>query len=208
MEPVHRRCKQSDRRGGCRMTKEQFLTQLKRSISGLKEAEKKEILYDYEEHFRMGLENKKTEEEIAESLGNPKVLGKSFKIDAFLGESKEGSRAVSVLRAVLTSLSLGFLSAVFILGPFTALVSVFISFWAAAGALALSGVAAIFILILQPLLPDVISFGGQNIAFVIFSSIGVSAIGLMAIIGMVRLSKWIFLVVEKYIRFNLRIIKK
>lgn len=41
------------------MTKEQFLTQLKRSISGLKETEKKEILYDYEEHFRMGLENKK-----------------------------------------------------------------------------------------------------------------------------------------------------
>ncbi len=190
------------------MTKEQFLTQLKRSISGLKEAEKIEILYDYEEHFRMGLENKKTEEEIAESLGNPKVLGKSFKIDAFLGEDKEGSRAVSVLRAVLTSLSLGFFSVVFILGPFTALVSVIISFWAAAGALALSGVAAIFILILQPLLPDVISFGGQNIAFIIFSSIGVSALGLLAIIGMVRLSKWVLLVVEKYIRFNLRIIKR
>jgi uncharacterized membrane protein len=153
------------------MTKEQFLTQLKRSISGLKESEKKEILYDYEEHFRMGLENKKTEEEIAESLGNPKVLGKSFKIDAFLEEGKEGSRAVSVFRAVLTSLSLGFLSVVFILGPFTALISVFISFWAAAGALALSGVAAIFML-------------------------------------MVRLSKWVFLVVEKYIRFNLRIIRK
>lgn len=29
------------------MTKEQFLTQLKKSISGLKEVEKKEILYDY-----------------------------------------------------------------------------------------------------------------------------------------------------------------
>ncbi|HEB31392.1 MAG TPA: hypothetical protein ENI15_11035 [Spirochaetes bacterium] len=45
-------------------------------------------------------------------------------------------------------------------------------------------------------------------AFVIFSSTGVSALGLLAIIGMVRLSKWVFLVVEKYIRFNLRIIKK
>ncbi len=190
------------------MTKEQFLTQLKRSISGLDESEKKEILYDYEEHFRMGLENEKTEEEIAESLGNPKVLGKSFKIDAFLAESKEGSRAVPVLRAVITSLSLGFFSVVFILGPFTALVSVIISLWAAAGALAVSGAGAIVILILQPLLPDVISFGGQNIAFVIFSSIGVSALGLLSVIGMARLSKWFFLLVEKYIRFNLRIIKK
>jgi len=76
------------------------------------------------------------------------------------------------------------------------------------GALALSGVAAIFILILQPLLPDVISFGGQNIAFVIFSSIGVSTLGLLAILGMVRLSKWVFPVIEKYLRFYLRIIKK
>ena len=92
------------------MTKEQFLIQLKRSLSGLSEDEKKEILYDYEEHFRIGLENKRAEEEIAESLGNPKVLGKAFKIDSFLGEDREGSRAVSVLRAVLTSLSLGFLS--------------------------------------------------------------------------------------------------
>ncbi|KKK56410.1 hypothetical protein LCGC14_3064810 [marine sediment metagenome] len=87
------------------MTKEQFLTQLKKSISGLKEVEKKEILYDYEEHFRMGLENKKTEEEIAESLGNPKILGKSFKIDAFLGEGAEGSRAVSVLEGRILLLS-------------------------------------------------------------------------------------------------------
>ena len=156
----------------------------------------------------MGMENEKTEEEISESLGNPKVLGKSFKIETLLGEDKERSRAVSVLRAALTSLSLGFISVVFILGPFVALISVFASLWAVAGALALSGVGAIFLLILQPLFPEIIVYGGQNIAFVIFSSIGISALGFLGILGMIRLSKYVFLVIEKYIKFNVRIVKK
>jgi len=190
------------------MTKEQFLLQLKKYLSGIAEVEKKEILYDYEEHFRIGLENRKTEEEIAESLGNPKILGKSFRIDAILGQVKEGSRAGAIWRAVFASLSLGFFNVSFILGPFAALAAVLIGLWAMAGALGLSGVAVILALILEPLFPEVIRLGGINIAFLIFASIGVSALGLLAAIGMVQLSKWFFLAAEKYIKFNLRIIKK
>ena len=37
-----------------------------------------DILNDYEEHFRIGLENGKTEAEIAGSLGSPEELGASF----------------------------------------------------------------------------------------------------------------------------------
>ena len=47
------------------MNKEHFLVQLRRSLSGIPEEEKKDILYDYEEHFRSGRENGQEEEEIA-----------------------------------------------------------------------------------------------------------------------------------------------
>ena len=189
------------------MDKVQFLTRLKRSLSRLPENEKKEILYDYEEHFRTGLDEGKTEEEIARSLGNPNVLGKLFHIDALLEEGREGKHAGAVVRAVFASLGLGFFNIIFILGPFSALLAGLISLWASAASLALSGLAVILSLILQPLLPAFIDFGGLNIAFAIFAAVGASALGLLALIGMVYITRWFLLITEKYIRFNLRIIK-
>ena len=94
------------------MNKEQFLNQLRRSLSGIPEQEKKEILYDYEEHFRSGLENGQEEEEIAGSLGNPRVLGKTYRIESLLDEEKGGQRASNILRAVFASLSLGFFNVI------------------------------------------------------------------------------------------------
>lgn len=59
-------------------TKQEFLDRLKASISSLSLQDQADILNDYEEHFRIGLENGKTEAEIADSLGSPEELGASF----------------------------------------------------------------------------------------------------------------------------------
>ena len=37
---------------------------------------------------------------------------------------------------------------------------------------------------------------------------GVCALGLLSIIGLVRLSKWFFQLTVKYLKFNLRVIRK
>ena len=58
--------------------KQDFLDRLKASISCLPLQDQADILNDYEEHFRIGLENGKTEAEIAGSLGSPEELGASF----------------------------------------------------------------------------------------------------------------------------------
>ena len=58
--------------------KQDFLDRLKASISYLPLQDQADILNDYEEHFRIGLENGKTEAEIAGSLGSPEELGASF----------------------------------------------------------------------------------------------------------------------------------
>ena len=53
------------------MNKQEFLAILRANLYGMDVNTVKDILYDYEEHFRIGLENNKTEEEISKALGNP-----------------------------------------------------------------------------------------------------------------------------------------
>jgi len=190
------------------MNKEQFLDQLRRSLSGIPEEEKKEILYDYEEHFSSGLENGQEEEEIARSLGNPRVLGKSYRIESLLDEERGGHRASNIMRAVFASLSLGFFNVIITIPLFAGLFAGLAGLWAGAVSLAASGVAVIVGVILQPLFPAFISLGGLSIPFLIFSGIGISALGLLSVIGMWKLSQLFFRMTARYVQFNLRIIKK
>jgi len=190
------------------MNKEQFLSQLRRSLSGIPEEEKKEILYDYEEHFRSALENGQEEEEIARSLGNPRVLGKSYRIESLLDKERGGYRASNILRAVFASLSLGFLNVIITIPLFAGLFAGLAGLWAGAVSLAVSGAAVIVGVILQPLLPAFINLGGLSIPFLIFSGLGISALGLLSVIGMWKLSQLFFRMTARYVQFNVRIIKK
>jgi uncharacterized membrane protein len=190
------------------MNKEQFLSQLRRSLSGIPEEEKKEILYDYEEHFSSGLENGQEEEEIARSLGNPRVLGKSYRIESLLDKERGGHRASNIMRAVFASLSLGFFNVIITIPLFAGLFAGLAGLWAGAVSLTLSGVAVIVGVILQPLFPAFISLGGLSIPFLIFSGLGISALGLLSVIGMWKLSQLFFRMTARYVQFNLRIIKK
>lgn len=60
------------------MHKEQFLRELSGHLRKLPEEERKDILYDYEEHFQFGLEEGKTEGEIVKGLGSPKAIAKEM----------------------------------------------------------------------------------------------------------------------------------
>ena len=66
--------------------------------------------------------------------------------------------------------------------------------------------------ILQPLFPayigPVIGPGAFSVPFLIFSGIGVSALGLLSVIGMWKLSQLLFRMTARYVQFNVRIIKK
>ena len=50
------------------MSKEQFLNELSSHLRKLPDEERKDILFDYEEHFQFGIEEGKTESEIKGAL--------------------------------------------------------------------------------------------------------------------------------------------
>ncbi|MBU3195215.1 DUF1700 domain-containing protein [Clostridium algidicarnis] len=61
------------------MNQDEFLRILEKGLQGFSTDEKREILYDYEEHFCLGKENGKTNNEIIKELGNPLDIAKHYK---------------------------------------------------------------------------------------------------------------------------------
>lgn len=62
-----------------KLTKQEYLKELRKNLKGFSQDEIDDILYDYEEHFSIGLSSGKTEEEIAEDLGAPKDIADQYK---------------------------------------------------------------------------------------------------------------------------------
>jgi hypothetical protein len=60
------------------VNKEEFMREIEKALDKISEAERADILYDYEEHFMIGKENGKTEEEICLELGSPKEIANNY----------------------------------------------------------------------------------------------------------------------------------
>lgn len=74
--------------------------------------------YEYQEHFRIGLEEGKSEADIAQSLGDPNVIAKQFNVDHLVQKAEENTTVSNILKAVLATLGLGIFNLVFVLGSF------------------------------------------------------------------------------------------
>lgn len=189
------------------MNRQQYLSSLHAMLGSMPENEKADIIYDYEEHFRIGMEQGKSEEEIAQSLGDPRTIAKQFRADYRLKAAEEDTSAGNIVRAVIAAVGLGFFNLVFVLGPFLGLVGVIIGLAAAAVGMAVGGFAALLMVILSPLLSSHLSID-VNLPFAFFVSTGVTSFGLLFMIGVVYLTKYFFMGTVKYLKWNMDIIKK
>lgn len=180
------------------MTREQFLSGLKKSIMSLPADERIDIVHDYEEYFTLGLHDGKTEEEIAASLGSPEQIGKELaavhRVKTVDGSDSTGN----FFRALWAVIGLGFFNLVIVLGPFIALAAIIISGWAVSISFTLSPVG---VLINTVIYPEI--FEPYNLFF----SIGLAGIGLFIGIMMYYLTRWVKKVFIKYFKFNVRMVK-
>jgi uncharacterized membrane protein len=190
------------------MNRADFLNSLNSQLSRLSQAERTDILYDYEEHFSIGLEQGKTEEEIAKSLGDPRIIARQFIADNFVKQASESKSLGNVVRAVFAIAGLGFFNLVITVPIFFGLLGGLIGLFAGAIGVLAAGLAVTLAPMLQTMFPDYVDMGGINPGVWIFSGVSLLSFGLLFFIGVIYLSKYFFKGTISYLKMNMSIIKK
>lgn len=189
------------------MNKNEFINKLDSSLKGISYEDRKEIIFDYEEHFSIGIQQGKTEEEIAAALGDPILLAKQFRKEYFIEKAEKNKSAGNIMKAVFASVGLGFLN-LLLMPIFIAVAAVLFSLLVAWGSVVISLVAAAACLVISFLAASVgMAFGGigliigvfiepyfpqfinidVNTGSAIFLSLGVICFGILAFIGSMKL---------------------
>lgn len=180
------------------MNKHEFLNELSRQLNSVPEHERRDMLYDFEEHFELAKESGKTEEEIAESLGNPKVIAKDLLAEYLVSQAESDQSVKSMFHAVLATISLSFFNIIFLLGPIVAIIGVYLSLSLMAIVLTLSPIVLIFSLIFE---------GPSNFLIEFFMTVILCSLGVLMSIGMIYVGKFLYQMILKYVKFNIRIVK-
>jgi uncharacterized membrane protein len=92
------------------MNKNEFISKLDYSLKGINYEDKKEIIYDYEEHFTIGIEQGKSEEDIAAALGDPRMIAKQFRNGYLIEKAEKAKSPRNLASAIFASVGVGFLN--------------------------------------------------------------------------------------------------
>jgi uncharacterized membrane protein len=192
------------------MKKDEFIKKLKENLSGLPQTEIDDIISDYEEHFASGKESKRTENELCQSLGDPKTLGKQLRASYHIEKAENATSPGEIIRAVLATAGLGFFNLTFIAFPFFMLVFFLCMIIFAAITALIIGIVVFFASVFTTIFPHVITghiiLSGSPIIsmFVSFAIIGFSALFLIACWYFL---KWFYRITVSYLKLNVKIIK-
>lgn len=188
------------------MNKSEYLDILGKQLSHLSQEERAEVLFDYEEHFHYGLQDGKSEEKIASDLGHPKIIAKQYAVDKKIKQAESSASTSNIIRAVIAVVSLGFVNILFVLVPFIIVVSLILALYVSALGAIVSGVALFFRRIVSPFIPSLVETGLSPLSEALTSIFMVSA-GLLLLIGVTRLAKYLYKVTINYLKMNIKMIK-
>lgn len=189
--------------------KQEFMDALRHYLSDFGNDEREEILYDYEEHFRIGIESGKTEDELIKELGSPKDIAAQYRNS---DDNVQESSDVSPRQGTGGSIAMFIVLLIF---------NLFIGIWffitvgltllglcLAAITIPLAGIVTSICTILRPALPGLVSIpNGIPSISVFFVGIGTTALGILFCIGMFYLVKCFMAVTVKYVKWNIKTIK-
>lgn len=182
------------------MTRREFIDELSALLADLPDKERLDIIADYTEYFLNGIEDGKTEQEIAEQLGGPKTVARELLAGYHIHQAQTHASAGNIGRAILATLSLGFFNLLFVLGPLMGLIGVLIAFYSVAATLLVMPVGFI-------IFPSHILETSENRLLLLFGGMTSIGLGGMLSIGLLRLTVWLYRLFLRYLQFNVRLIR-
>ncbi|WP_017187725.1 DUF1700 domain-containing protein [Alkalibacillus haloalkaliphilus] len=188
------------------MNKQQYLNELRSHLISLNPQELQEILYDYEEHFENAKSDGKSELEVVNELGAPSKVAEEIMIElpkesqssVESTTSQNEKRSPNIVRNVLIAIALIFINLIVVVGPVTAIISVYISMYGVAISI---GLAPLFGFIQLGL------YGVGNFFVLLFSSIFSLSLATLMVLGLIYVGKWIIFAIKKYIHLNIQVVK-
>lgn len=189
------------------LNRTEFISTLRSGLKGLPENEIMDILYDYEEHFEIGLSKGKSEEEIARELGDPRKISKAYRVSSTISEAENNPSPKNLLKAILSAMALGIFNVIIVLGPFLLVVGLLFGLYTISLSFIVGGISAFFGTIIAPFFPYSIHIDVHPITAISFG-IGLVSLGLLIGIGSFYLTKLLYQGTIKYLRWNIDIITK
>ncbi len=180
------------------MNKTQFLKTLSMHLTRLPGDEREDVIRDFEEHFSVGYEEGKSDEEITKGLGSPQKIAKELVATYHLDQMETNMSAANIIRAIWAVIGLSFFNLIIVLGPFIAVVAIIFSGWVSSLAFIASPLLLLLNLIILP---------GKFEVFDFFFSITLCGLGIFIAVVMFYLTKWMTQLTIRYLKFNVNLAK-
>jgi uncharacterized membrane protein len=126
------------------MNRVTFMMQLRRGLAGLPQNEIEDICADYENHFADGVAHGRSEDTVAEALGDPTRLARELRAEVGFKRWEQNRNASNFLGVVLALLGLATIDIVFLFPILCAMAAIFFGLAVAFLALTVAGVFLLF----------------------------------------------------------------
>lgn len=197
------------------MNRDEYLKELTRLLFKLPKEEKEDILSDYREHFTIGIEKGRNEEEIAEALGDPKTVAKQINAEYMVRRAENKQSARSIFEAALAAAGLGIFNLIFVAVPALLIVAGILTLLAVGGTMIIGGILITLSYMFQPIFqfPSIgfslpVGEGLLGIFEGILLGVVLTIVGVGLVGGMVFVTRWLYGLAIRYLKYNMRIIEK
>lgn len=189
------------------MNRSEYLYKLKQNLHGFPNDELNDIMFDYEEHFDIGLSKGKSEEEISSELGDPRDIARNFKnnyntnnydcVDRSMSHSSNDNS-----RRILIIIVLFLFNLIVVLGPYFALAGMLFGGYM----IGISSIVSGFIVLFGSPISFFLTITIPHILTSLSFGIGLIALGILGIIFAAYLSKYFIQLTIQYVRWNIKLI--
>lgn len=188
-------------------TEQEYLSTLRNRLGNrLPPGEVEDIMTDYSEHFRMGRADGRTEADLCRSLGDAGDVARELVATHFVNKAGEAKSARNFSHAVLATLGLGLFNLVFVLVPVLILIIVLCVVFLLGAAFVLFGPVAFVFALMQLAGSPLLALWANPLAGVFFA-VGITAVGLLVLIGNYYLAHFFYRLVIRYLKWNIRVIR-